>query len=107
MIAHVARSYRAITNETEDDVQLGSNLLTDINGHTTQFPTTTFGTAMTAFATIQTNYAGLVTAAQGGDATAVSVRNQYRKLTWLPAVDGIANLVNVQAAGDPSIILLS
>jgi hypothetical protein len=106
MLAKVSQTYRPLV-EANDDVQLGTDLITDINGHATQFPIGTFGATMTAFAPIQTTYTGMVNAAKGGDAAAVSARNVYRAGTWLPQVDKIANLVNIQSAGDPSIILLS
>ena len=106
MLAKVSHHYRFV-KEVNDDIKLGDDLITDINGHPTQFPVGTFGAVMTAFATIHTTYKGLVIAASGGDAAAVAARNTYRASTWLPKVDEIANLVDIQSGGDPGIILLS
>ena len=106
MLAQVSHYYRKFI-EAKDDVALGNNLITDINGHPTQFPVGTFNAPMTAFAPIQTTYAGLAHDAEDGGAVEVKARNKYRTETWLPEVDKIAVLVNNQAAGDPSIILLS
>jgi len=106
MLAQVSHSYRPFV-EANDDVMLSADLQTDIAAHTTQFPPADYPMTMAAFKTVHDDYVILVNVAKGGDAAAVAARNQYRTTTWLPAVEKWADFVNIKAAGDPSIILLS
>src|SRR4051794_3451555 len=100
MLAQVSHHYRNV-KEANDDVQLSFDLQTDIAAHTTQFPIAEYPMTMLIFKGIHDDYVILVNAAKGGDAAAVSARNQYRINTWLPAVDKWADFVNKKAAGDP------
>src|SRR5947207_1997781 len=101
MIAQVSHHYRKLAEAT-DDVVFSTGLIAGIGGHPLQFPPAELPMPIPAFTIIHNAYSDLVDKAKGGDATAVAARNQYRKTTWLPAVDSYAPFVNLKSNGDPS-----
>ncbi len=101
--SHVSRIFK--TGEAIDQTEQGNQVIAGLTASALVFTTPTVTVA--AFTIINNTYKTKITAASGGDSLLIQQRDDYRDLTWIPAMESNAVYVESVAAGNGTTIVMS